>query len=150
MKLAHKIGLVIGSATLLLLAPARGRAEQVQAFGDYVVHYSALSTDQLSPDVAKAYAIARSSRRGLLNIAVQKNATPLPIATTATVKATASNLAGQRTEVAMREVKDGDAIYYLGEFPVSGTDTMNFTVDVAPAGAPKAYTLKFNKNYVTD
>ena len=54
MKLAYKIGLLAG-ATLLMLLPARGRAEQVQRFDDYQVHYNALSSDMLPAEVAAQY-----------------------------------------------------------------------------------------------
>ena len=149
MKIAYKLGLILGAAITLLLVPARGRTEQLQKFGDVVVHYNALSSDQLPPEVAKTYGFQRSSRRGLINIAVQRDGTtPQPLA--AAVKATAVNLAGQRTDVTMREIKEGDAVYYLGEFPVAGTDTLRFTVDVTPTGAAKALNIKFSKDYVTD
>lgn len=152
MKTAHKLGVLIGIlvALFLLLVPARGRAEQFEKFGDIVVHYNALSSDQLPPETAKAYGFARSSRKGLLNIAVQKDATPQPQPLSATVKASATNLLGQRVDVAVKEIKDGDSIYYLGEFPVAGTDTLHFAVEVTPAGASAPLKLKFSKDYVTD
>jgi hypothetical protein len=152
MKLAHKAGVLVGIliALFLLLAPARGRAEQFEKFGDVVVHYNALSSDQLPPEVAKAYGFARSSRKGLINIAVQRDAKPQPQALEAFVKASATNLLGQRVDVAVKEIKEGDSIYYLGEFPVAGTDTLHFAVEVTPAGASAPLKLKFSKDYVTD
>lgn len=152
MKLAHKVGVLVGAliALLLLVVPARGRAEQFEKFGDIVVHYNALSSDQLPPEVAKAYGFARSSRKGLINIAVQKDVKPQPQALQAQVKASATNLLGQRVEVTVKEIKEGDSIYYLGEFPVAGTDTLQFAVEVTPSGASTPLKLKFSKNYVTD
>ena len=151
MKLAHKLGVLIGVLTALLLAPERGQAEQFQRFGDVVVHYNALSSDQLPPEVAKTYGFARSSRKGLLNIAVQREAGSAPArAIAARVEARASNLMGQRIPVSVREVRDGEAIYYLGEFAVAGTDTLRFEVDVTPEGATAPLKLRFSKDYVTD
>ncbi len=152
MKLAHKIGVLVGMliALFLLLVPAHGRAEQFEKFGDVVVHYNALSSDQLPPEVAKTYGFARSSRKGLINIAVQKDTKPQPQALEALVKASATNLLGQRVDVTVKEIREGDSIYYLGEFPVAGTDTLNFSVEVTPAGATAPLKFKFSKNYVTD
>ena len=50
----------------------------------------------------------------------------------------------------MREIRDGDAIYYLGEFSVSGSDTLRFAVQVTPQGASAPLKLDFSKDYVTD
>ena len=49
-------------------------AEQSQTFGDYEIHYNALTTDQLSPEVAKAYGIVRSGSRAMLNVSVLRMA----------------------------------------------------------------------------
>ena len=38
--------------------------------GDHVVHFSAQSTDQLPPEVARAYNIVRSKNRAMLNVSV--------------------------------------------------------------------------------
>ena len=46
-------------------------AENAETFGDYTIHYNALSTESLSPDIAKTYGIRRSKNRGLVNIAVR-------------------------------------------------------------------------------
>lgn len=149
MKLAYKIGLLAGTAILLLLLPARGRTEQVQRFDDYLVHYNALSSDLLPTQVAAQYNIPRSSKQGLLNIAVQKSgAEPVPVA--AEIRGTVANLAGQRSDIAVREIREADAIYYIAQFPVRGSDTLSFDLRITPAGGTRPYTLKFSKNYVTE
>lgn len=152
MRFTQLFGRALGlAATCLLLLPTCGWAEQFQKFGDVVVHYSALSSDQLPPEVARTYGFARSSHKGLLNIAVQREAgAAAPQAIAAKVDARATNLLGQKIPVSVREIRDGDAIYYLGEFAVAGTDTLRFEVDVTPAGATAPLTLRFSKDYVTD
>ena len=42
--------------------------------GDHIVHFSAQSTDQLSPEVARAFAIVRSKNRAMLNVSVLQEA----------------------------------------------------------------------------
>ncbi|UXI69347.1 DUF4426 domain-containing protein [Tahibacter amnicola] len=132
----------------LAALPATSRAEQLQRFDGYVVHYNAFTADQLAAEVAAAYKFQRSRRQGLVNITVQreKGAGEIePVA--ATVTGTATNLVGQRTVLVMREIKEDGAIYYLGEFPVSGTDTLRFSIDVAPADSSKRHTLTFTQNF---
>jgi len=150
MKLAYKIGLLVGAAVLLFLLPSRGRGEQLQRFDDYVVHYNALSADMLPAEVAAAYKIPRSSKQGLLNIAVQRTDGAEPVAVTARISGSVANLAGQRSEMTVREIREADAIYYLAEFPVRGSDPLNFDLRIAPTDSTRSYTLKFSKNYVTE
>lgn len=148
MKLAYKIALT-AAALLLLLFPARGRTEQVQRFDGYLVHYNALSSDMLPAQVATQYQIPRSSKQGLLNIAVQKAGDePVPVA--AEIRGTVANLAGQRSDIVVREIREAEAIYYLAQFPVRGSDTLSFDLRITPAGGTRPYTLKFSKNYVTE
>ena len=39
-------------------------------FGDYVIHFNAISTELLQPDVARAYSITRSRNRAMLNVSI--------------------------------------------------------------------------------
>ena len=59
-------------ASFLIALPLPAQAEQARDFGDYVIHYNALTTDFLAPEVARDYGIRRSKHRGLVNISVQK------------------------------------------------------------------------------
>ena len=60
-------------ATLLLsLIAAVSHAEISQEFGAIKVHYNAQTTDQLLPDVARAYKIERSKTRGMITMSVLK------------------------------------------------------------------------------
>ena len=57
------------------LAPAAGHAERSQDFGEYVVHFNAISTHFLAPEVAGNYGIRRSPSQALINVAVLKKVT---------------------------------------------------------------------------
>ena len=89
--------------------------------GDHVVHFSAQSTDQLPPEVARAYNIVRSKNRAMLNVSVLEEATNNAVAAAVTVKTV--NLTGQLKSVTMREINEQDAIYYIGEVPVANRET---------------------------
>jgi len=95
-------------------------AQQAQVFGDYTVHYNALNSSLITPEVAKAYGIRRSDSRALINISVLMSAKDnSTTAVKARVTASGRNLTGQTRNVDMREINDGDgAIYYIGELSV--------------------------------
>lgn len=127
-------------------------AQQALQFDDYTVHYNALNSSLISPEVAKTYGIRRSASRALINISVLKNTeNQLPTAVKATVTASGRNLTGQTREVEMREIKEGgDAIYYIGELSVRNMETFDFTVVVTPEGQSKPYEVKFRQQFYTE
>ncbi|HKK13158.1 MAG TPA: DUF4426 domain-containing protein [Gammaproteobacteria bacterium] len=124
-------------------------ADNSQDFGHYVVHFNALTTDMLSSNIARQYGIVRSKNRGMLNVVVLKKvlgATGEPVK--ARVSATATNLAGQTKSVGLREVDEGKAVYYLGEFPVAHEETVKFNIRVQPAGSDATYTVRFQHEFI--
>jgi len=126
-------------ATLLLSSIAAvSHAEISQKFGPLEIHYNAMTTDELSPEVARANKIDRSKTRGLVTMSVLKRnpvGAPSPVPAKLTVYVT--NLNQQLANVEMREIKEGTAIYYLGEFRVNPPDTLKFTASIEVAGEPK-------------
>lgn len=127
-------------------------AQQAQNFQDYTVHYNALKSSLISPEVARVYGIQRSDSRALINISVLKNTgNALPTAVKATVTASARNLTGQTRKIEMRQIDEGDdAIYYIGELSVRNMETFNFTVMVTPEGQSKPFNLKFRQQFYTE
>lgn len=130
----------------------RVEAQQSQDFGDYVVHYNALNTNFIPPQVAQGYGIKRSSSRALLNLTVLKKVMDNPgTPVRAEVSASGTNLTGQRREIEIRELKDTEgAIYYIGEFPIHNLETYNFTVEVQPAGEAEPLLVKFRQQFYTE
>ena len=138
-------------ALLALLCSSTLLAENSTSNGGYTIHHNALSTEMLLPDVAKAYGIKRSKQRALLNIAVikdQAGTAGTPVTAEITVKAT--NLIGQLKEIELREVREGDAIYYISDFPVANRERVNFILTVKPTGATRSYTAKLNQEFYID
>jgi hypothetical protein len=133
-----------------LLFPLTSSAENSQDFGMFVVHFNALATDLLPPKVAKEYNITRSENRGMLNITVLKKVLGTagqPV--TADVEASAANLTGQIKKFKMREVHDGTAIYYIGEFGVTNEEILNFDVKVRPEGESAVLNVRFRQEFYT-
>lgn len=115
--------------------------------GDVTVHYSAVPTTSLSPEVARQYGITRSSSRALINVAVRQGRPGVDIALPAQVTVGATNLNGQRQALQMREVKEGGAIYYLGEARVSGRETLSFEIEVRIAGRAEPIRAVFRQEF---
>ena len=137
---------------LTVMASSPSVAQQAQKFGDYVVHYNALSSSLITPEVAKAYGIRRSDSRALINISVLKPAgEQTATAVKAAVTTTGRNLTGQTRKIEMREIDDGDgAIYYIGELSVRNMETFDFTVVVIPEGQSKPLNIKFRQQFYTE
>jgi hypothetical protein len=120
---------------LLFMAAAPAVAERSQTFGNLTVHYNAITTDTLTPDIARAYNITRSKYRGLLTVSVLRPnklgvGEPVP----AKISAYAANLSEQLRNIDMREIREGGAIYYLGEFSIAPRETLRFTLNISAEG----------------
>lgn len=138
-------------AALLLGALAAGaaHAERFVRSGALEIHYNAIHADAVDPAAARAHGIARSAHRGLVNVSVvARDDAPVPRAVEASVSGAVSNLAGQRQALAFRAVREGEALYYLAEFPIAGEDVYRFELAVAPAGSARVETIRFDQPLV--
>ncbi len=135
----------------LALASLPLKAELSVSFGDYVIHYNAFTSDTLQPAIARAYGITRSKNRGVLTVVVLKKVlgtTGEPVH--ARIKADAANLTGQLKHIELKEIREGNALYYLGEFPVADGEVLDFTLKVFPEGKREPFTITFRKQFFTD
>ena len=122
-------------------------AEKSQKFGNMEIHYNALTTDELLPKIARAYKIERSKTRGLLTISVlKKNKMGVSVPVAAKISVFATNLTQQLSQLTMREIKEGTAVYYLAEFRVAPPDTLTFNGVVQVQGDPKRE-IKFSQTF---
>jgi hypothetical protein len=116
--------------------------------GNHIVHFSAQSTDQLPPEVARAYSIVRSKNRAMLNVSVLRKDDGTPVVANVTVKTV--NLTGQLKSVTMRQINEGDAIYYIGEVAIANRETLVFDISVTPEGSNIASDVRFKRQFFTD
>jgi Domain of unknown function (DUF4426) len=122
-----------------------------EVFGDFEVHFNALRTDQLAPEVARAYGIERSANRVMLNVSLlRRDADGRTTPVDGTVTATARNLNGQLKNLAMRRITEGASVYFIGEVGISGTEILVFDIDTAPSGAPSVYSVQLKREFVAD
>ena len=116
--------------------------------GDYVVHFSAQSTDALPPEVARAYNIVRSKNRAMLTVSVLRESDNGSVPADVSVKTV--NLTGQLKNVTMRQIEDQDAVYYIGETPVANRETLIFDITVTPEGSGNPSEVRFKREFFTD
>jgi len=112
------------------------------------VHFSAQLTDQLPPEVARAYNILRSKNRAMLNVSILEATSGKPVSGTVTVKTV--NLTGQLKNVVMRKIQEQEAIYYIGETPVANQETLIFDISVIPEGETEASSVRFKRQFYTN
>ena len=149
-------GLTAGCQQASDADPARSQVvlastETSKDFGDYVVHFNALSTSRLSPEVARQYDIARSDNRAILNVSIiQKNEGKLGTSVSGAVSVSAINLTGQLKNITVREIRENEAIYYIGEALVSDKETMIFTIDVTPLNEASRFSIRYMKQFFVD
>ena len=147
----HQVNRVVAVlAGMLLLFPLSGMTANSKDFGQFVIHYNAIATDFLSPEVARQYRITRSRNRGMINITVLKKVLGNPGQPIhASIEVNARNLAGQTRHIPTREVRDGNAIYYIGEFSVANEETLKFNVQARPQGSQESVTVEFSQDFYT-
>ena len=127
---------------------AEPAGETFKDIGEYVVHFSALSTDQVPPDIAKTYGITRSKNRAMLNVSVVRKDGDVSVPADVQVKTT--NLTQQLKNITMRRIDEQDAVYYIGETPVANRETLIFDISVTPEGASTPSEVRFNRQFYTD
>ena len=134
------------SLALGLLLSYQVHAEQKQVLGSWDVHYIALNTTFLTPQVAKQYAIVRSKFNGLINISVlnRQDKTAQSVILTGEAK----NLIGVVKKLTFKQVTEGKAIYYLAVLPFSDREQYRISIDINDGLEQK--TLKFQHKFYAD
>lgn len=124
----------------------QAQAEQKQVLGNWDVHYIALNSTFLTPEVAKQYGIVRSKFNGLINISVldRKDKTAQSVILTGEAK----NLLGVVKKLTFKEVQEGQAIYYLAVLPFSDREQYRITIKINDGKEQK--TLKFQHKFYAD
>lgn len=119
-------------------------------FGSYEVHYNAVRTDALTPEIARNYGIQRSTNRVMLNVTVlHKEAGAARKPVPAEVKVDARNLNEQLKNIELRRISESEAIYYIGEVSISGTEILVFDITVTPEGTQTPLSVKFTREFVS-
>jgi hypothetical protein len=129
---------------LVLLSCAAAAYADSQDFGDYTVHFIAVNSTFISPEIAAQYGIERNRRGAFLNISVLRNeadGSTTPVA--ATISGGKQNLMQQTGDISFKEVREGEAIYYIGQFVFSNAELLRFKVQVQPEHSGPAYDIEW-------
>jgi len=133
-------------------APAQLSEASFTESGAYELHFNAVRSDTLTPDIARAYGIDRSKNRVMLNVTVlRKDGTPAvrkPVE--AAVSVDARNLNGQLKPMELRRVNEGDAIYYIGETGISGSEILVFDIKATPASESTPIAAQLRREFFAD
>lgn len=144
-------GLVLALAFSLLSFFSPQTFAESKTFGNYTVHYIAVNSTFLTPEIAQQYKIVRSARRAFLNIAVLRNnadGSTTPVA--AKVEGGKRNLMQQAGAIDFVEVREGESIYYIGQFDFSNAEILRFNVQVTPAGETVAQAVEWTTQLYSD
>jgi hypothetical protein len=118
-------------------------AQQAETFGPFELYYSVVNTTFLDPKIAATYGITRGEKRAILNLAVRENLA------SGGSEARAMVLQGrtwdliQNQTLEFSEIREGEAIYYIAEFPFINEEWRFFEVNFRPNGADQTYIFKF-------
>ena len=126
---------------LLAFICVTGHAEQVHRFASHEVHYIIIPTTFLESEIAAQYDVARARNRALINVSILDDNKE---AVTGSVSGSSSNLLGQTQYFEFRQVREGDAIYYLAELLHSDQELHRVTLEVALDTGQKDQ-IKFNQ-----
>jgi hypothetical protein len=111
--------------------------------GQFAIYTNAFSADTLTPEIAQRIGFVRDKHRGILNVTVveQRAGTSGP----ALVEAEIVKPENHKGTIAMREIKDGSAISYMGEFLLKEPASLDFEIRVRPAGAAEVRTIRMSQ-----
>lgn len=133
-------------ATATSVAASASAEDAVARVGDVTVHASVMQTSSLDAGVAKDYGIARSDNTVLLLIAVRKGADAQDTALPATITATATDLSGRKHAIAMRELRTGSLLDYVGTVDITLPDTLRFDVAIVRENGARS-NMRFNREF---
>lgn len=144
----------LGATLLVLLALSlapQARAEQVVRDGEFIIHYSAVRTTLLTPEVATRFKVSRSRKRALLVLNAQRvgdGALPDPVAATATGHAT--SLLGHRQNLKLTPHQEGGVHYVMATFETLDSEYLTLDVLVLPEGADTPISVRWQQQFYND
>lgn len=127
-------------------APVAATQEAVSRIGDVTVRASVLPTQSLSEEIARRYGLTRSPDTVMLLVGVRQGPEAQEVALPATITAVATDLSGRRHDVALRELRSGELLDYVGTLKISPPDTVRFDLTVVRAGGATSQ-MQFTRDF---
>ena len=134
----------------LLLLSAGASAQQLVRDGNVVVHYAAMSTLDLSPEMARQYGIRQGGKRGMLLLNLQREAAGKSVPLRGSAAGTARNLMGDVQTLTLRPAGGDSTQDLIAEFDISHLEFLTFDIDVKPEGSARPLKIKFQQQFFSD
>lgn len=139
------------SALFLLCLSTVSLAEQAVRSGDYIIHYSALRTTALTPEVARQFEVRRSRKQALLVLNAQiDRGGPLPEPIPATATGTVTSLLGHRQTLQLEPRQEGQVHYVIASFETIEREFLTLDLQVLPEGATTPIPVKWQQQFFND
>lgn len=133
------------SLSFFIALTAHADVKRKQSYGTLDVHYNIFNSTFLQPETAQAVGLNRSKNQAVLNVSMVKNSTGQKGA----VSGSFDNLLGQTETLSFKEVDEGEAVYYLAQFAITGQEILRFDLQVTDADG-QTHSLKFNQEVFPD
>lgn len=133
------------SLSFFMALTAHADVVRKQSYGPLDVHYNIFNSTFLQPETASAVGLNRSKNQAVINVSMVKDAKGQKGAVTGNFK----NLLGQTEILTFKEIDEGDAVYYLAQFAITGQEILRFELQVTDADG-KTHLLKFNQEVFPD
>ncbi|CAK0746576.1 hypothetical protein CCP3SC1_1610005 [Gammaproteobacteria bacterium] len=141
--------LVLGLVGLVVTGPAIYENNSTQLFADYLIHYNALTTEFLSPEISARYGVPISKDQVLVVISLTSKQSKEPQGgSKAMVVGTATDAIGQIYSLQFKEISDGPTTYYyLANLQVTNEEVLTFSVEATPEGHGVPYHVEFRQQF---
>jgi hypothetical protein len=138
-------------ALCLFWISATAVAEQAVRSGDYVIHYSAIRTTALTPEVARQFDVRRSRNQALLVLNAQVDrGGPLPEPIPATATGVVTSLLGHRQTLKLRPHQEGTVHYVIARFETIEREHLTLDLEVLPEGATTPIPVRWQQQFFND
>ena len=138
------------AALIALLCSFGVAAEQFVDAGAYRVHYAAINTTTLTPEVARQFAVSRTRNEILLVLNAQQRIDGRHVPVPATATGTATTLLGHVQKLALRSVREADVHYVVASFQTLDGEFMTIDAQVLPEGANAPVAVRFKQQFYRD
>ncbi len=128
-----------------LLLSLSATAEQKITSGALDIHYIVLNSSFLQPAIAKANGLERGKNIAMLNVSPLRDGK----GEKSTLSGSVTNLLGQSRTLKFREIDEGEAVYYIAQFPIDSRETLKIAVDLIDSEGT-SHSLKFNQEVFPD
>lgn len=128
------------------------QAQLSERFGDYELHYSVVNTTFIEPEVAAQYGLARGSRRAIINLSLREHLEDgSTVAREMDLDGRSWDLTQAQVDFDFIEVREGPALYYIGEFKFINREWRFFDISFTPEGSEETLNIDFKQQmYIND